>query len=138
MTNDKMVFRNRIVDKGQLRNLISWSFTHYGTARTAVMADKLKDLGFRYATKAGVSISVDDLMVPPSKRSLLEAAEAEIRATEERYQRGEITEDALSDMSDTHQFITQKLLVFKDIQSMQAKNQELTDKAKGAEAELEN
>ncbi|WP_026732934.1 DNA-directed RNA polymerase subunit beta'' [Fischerella sp. PCC 9605] len=92
MTNDKMIFRNRVVDKGQLRNLISWAFTHYGTARTAVMADKLKDLGFRYATKAGVSISVEDLMVPPSKRSLLEAAEAEIRATEERYQRGEITE----------------------------------------------
>lgn len=92
MTNEKVVFRNRVVDKGQLRNLISWAFTHYGTARTAVMADKLKDLGFRYATKAGVSISVDDLMVPPSKRSLLEAAEEEIRATETRYQRGEITE----------------------------------------------
>ncbi|MBD2384600.1 DNA-directed RNA polymerase subunit beta'' [Cylindrospermum sp. FACHB-282] len=87
-----MIFRNRVVDKGQLRNLISWAFTNYGTARTAVMADKLKDLGFRYATKAGVSISVDDLMVPPSKRRLLEAAEEEIRATETRYQRGEITE----------------------------------------------
>ena len=89
---EKLIFRNRIIDKGQLRNLISWAFTNCGTARTAVMADKLKDLGFRYATKAGVSISVDDLMVPPSKRSLLEAAEEEIRATEERYQRGEITE----------------------------------------------
>ncbi|MGI2904004.1 DNA-directed RNA polymerase subunit beta'' [Tolypothrix sp. VBCCA 56010] len=89
---EKLIFRNRIVDKGQLRNLISWAFTNCGTARTAVMADKLKDLGFRYATKAGVSISVDDLMVPPSKRSLLDAAEEEIRATEERYQRGEITE----------------------------------------------
>ncbi len=62
---DKMIFRNRVVDKGQLRKLISWAFTHYGTARTAEMADKLKDLGFRYATKAGVSISVDDLKVPP-------------------------------------------------------------------------
>lgn len=92
MTNEKQVFRNRVVDKGQLRNLISWAFTYYGTARTAVMADKLKELGFRYATKAGVSISVDDLMVPPTKRSLLEAAEAEITATQERYQRGEITE----------------------------------------------
>ncbi|MEH1959889.1 MAG: DNA-directed RNA polymerase subunit beta'' [Nostoc sp.] len=92
MTNEKMIFRNRVVDKGQLRNLISWAFTNFGTARTAVMADKLKDLGFRYATKAGVSISVDDLMVPPTKRLLLEAAEEEIRATEIRYQRGEITE----------------------------------------------
>jgi DNA-directed RNA polymerase subunit beta' len=92
MTKENAVFRNRVVDKGQLRKLISWAFTHYGTARTAVMADKLKDLGFRYATRAGVSISVDDLMIPPTKRSLLDAAEEEIRATETRYQRGEITE----------------------------------------------
>jgi DNA-directed RNA polymerase subunit beta' len=88
----KAVFRNLVVNKAKLRDLISWSFTHYGTARTAVMADKLKELGFRYATKAGVSISVDDLMIPPSKKELLEAAETEILATEERYQRGEITE----------------------------------------------
>ncbi|MCZ0904424.1 DNA-directed RNA polymerase subunit beta', partial [Microcoleus sp. HI-ES] len=56
------------------------------------MADKLKDLGFRFATRAGVSISVDDLQVPPSKRSLLDAAEEEIRITEQKYTRGEITE----------------------------------------------
>lgn len=86
------VFRNRVVDKGQLKKLVAWAFTHYGTARTAQMADMLKDLGFRYATRAGVSISVDDLQVPPSKRQLLEAAEEEIRTTETRYMRGEITE----------------------------------------------
>jgi len=87
-----IIFRNRIVDKGQLKRLIAWAFTNYGTARTARMADRLKDLGFRYATRAGVSISVDDLQVPPSKRQLLEAAEEEIRETEARYTRGEITE----------------------------------------------
>ncbi|MDX2096548.1 MAG: DNA-directed RNA polymerase subunit beta' [Leptolyngbyaceae cyanobacterium bins.59] len=86
------VFRNRVMDKGQLKKLIAWAFTNYGTARTAQMADMLKDLGFRYATKAGVSISVDDLQVPPEKRELLEAAEEEIRTTETRYMRGEITE----------------------------------------------
>ncbi|NJM64200.1 MAG: DNA-directed RNA polymerase subunit beta' [Acaryochloris sp. RU_4_1] len=86
------VFCNRIVNKGQLKSLVHWAFTHYGTARTAEMADHLKDLGFRYATKAGVSISVDDLQVPPSKRQLLETAEEEIRVTEDRYTRGEITE----------------------------------------------
>lgn len=87
-----IAFRNQVVNKKQLRNLIHWAFTHYGTARTAQMADDLKDLGFRFATKAGVSISVDDLQVPPSKRQLLEAAEEEIRKTEERYSRGDITE----------------------------------------------
>jgi len=90
--NKEIVFRNRVVDKGQLKKLISWSFMNCGTARTAQMADKLKDLGFRYATKAGVSISVDDLQVPPIKRQLLDAAEEEIRITEQKYTRGEITE----------------------------------------------
>ncbi|HEY9623551.1 MAG TPA: DNA-directed RNA polymerase subunit beta' [Crinalium sp.] len=89
---EAVIFRNQVINKKQLRNLIAWSFTNYGTARTAQMADELKDLGFRFATKAGVSISVDDLQVPPSKRQLLEAAEEEIRATETRYTRGEITE----------------------------------------------
>ncbi len=45
-----------------------------------------------YATKAGVSISVDDLQIPPSKKALLEEAEEEIRNTERRYIKGEITE----------------------------------------------
>ena len=88
----KKVFRNQIIDKKQLKKLMSWSFTNYGTARSAQMADELKDLGFKYATRAGVSISVDDLQVPPSKKELLEATEEEIRNTERRYSKGEITE----------------------------------------------
>jgi DNA-directed RNA polymerase subunit beta' len=87
-----MTFYNRIVDKGRLKSLMAWAFTNYGSARCATVADKLKELGFRYATKAGVSISVDDLQVPPIKRQMLEATEEEIRKTEERYARGEITE----------------------------------------------
>lgn len=85
-------FYNRIINKGQIKSLMGWAFTHYGTAHTAEMADNLKDLGFRYATKAGVSISIEDLQVPASKKDLLEIAEEEIRVTEDRYTRGEITE----------------------------------------------
>lgn len=85
-------FWNRVVDKKQLKKLIAWAFTHYGAARCAEMADQLKSMGFRYATQAGVSISVEDLQVPPKKRAMLEAAEAEIAATEERYRLGKITE----------------------------------------------
>lgn len=66
-SEQKTIFRNRVVDKGQLKRLVSWAFTYYGTARTAQMADDLKDLGFRFATRAGVSISVDDLQVPPKR-----------------------------------------------------------------------
>ncbi|VEP15236.1 DNA-directed RNA polymerase subunit beta' [Hyella patelloides LEGE 07179] len=87
-----MKFYNRIVDKGRLKKLMAWAYTNHGSAKSATMADKLKEMGFRYATKAGVSISVDDLKVPPIKQQMLDAAEVEIRKTEERYAKGEITE----------------------------------------------
>ncbi len=86
------MFYNYIVDKGRLKKLISWAYENYGSARCSQVADELKGLGFRFATKAGVSISVDDLTVPPAKRAMLESAEQEIRLTEQRYARGEITE----------------------------------------------
>lgn len=87
-----VAFYNGVIDKKQLRKMISSSFINHGTARTAQVADQLKDLGFKYATRAGVSISIDDLKVPAEKRNMLEAAEEEIRTTEARYSRGEITE----------------------------------------------
>ena len=76
-------FRNKVVDKKGLKNLVAWAYKHHGTAATAAMADNLKDLGFRYATQAAVSISVDDLKVPAAKQDLLGQAEALITATEE-------------------------------------------------------
>ena len=85
-------FRNRVIDKRALRNLVSWAYKHHGTAATAAMADELKDLGFHYATQAAVSISVDDLRIPGDKAALLEEAEQQITETEERYRLGEITE----------------------------------------------
>ena len=85
-------FRNHIVDKRGLKQLVAWAYKNHGTAVTSSMADKLKDLGFRYATQAAVSISVDDLRVPEAKKALLGEAEEQITATEERYRLGEITE----------------------------------------------
>ncbi|ABX09536.1 DNA-directed RNA polymerase subunit beta' [Prochlorococcus marinus] len=85
-------FRNRIVDKKALKQLVAWAYKNHGTAVTAAMADNLKDLGFKYATQAAVSISVDDLKVPDAKQDLLGEAEQQITATEECYRLGEITE----------------------------------------------
>ena len=85
-------FRNRVIDKKALRNLVAWAYKHHGTAATAAMADELKDLGFHYATQAAVSISVDDLRIPDDKTALLAEAEQQITETEERYRLGEITE----------------------------------------------
>jgi len=85
-------FRNKVVDKKGLKSLVAWAFKNHGTAATAAMADNLKDLGFRYATQAAVSISVEDLKVPEAKQDLLGQAEEQITATEECYRLGEITE----------------------------------------------
>ena len=85
-------FKNKVIDKKGLKNLVAWSYKTHGTAVTAAMADNLKDLGFKYATQAAVSISVDDLKVPKAKQDLIGEAEAQITATEECYRLGEITE----------------------------------------------
>ena len=87
----KPQFTNKVIDKKQLKKLMSWAFSNYGTGRSSYMADRLKELGFYYATKAGISLSVEDLKVPPTKRDLLNKTNEEIKFTQQKYQRGEIT-----------------------------------------------
>jgi len=87
----KPKFTNKIIDKKELKKLMAWAFSNYGTGRASYMADRLKELGFHYATKAGISLSVEDLRVPPTKRDLLSKTNEEIKFTEQRYDRGEIT-----------------------------------------------
>ena len=84
-------FSNKIIDKAQLKQLIIWAFRNYGIARAANMADKLKDLGFYYSTKAGISLSLEDLRIPPTKQVLLQNTIKSIEHTDNRYRRGEIT-----------------------------------------------
>ena len=92
LSREAPTFQNKVIDKKALRSLVAWSYKHHGTAATSALADDLKDLGFRFATQAAVSISVDDLRVPEDKSTLLQEAEDQITATEERYRLGEITE----------------------------------------------
>lgn len=89
---DTMEFINTTVDKKKLGSLLSDVYERFGTARTAELANSLKNLGFKYATKAGVTISIDDLDVPEAKKGLISAAEKEIEAAQKRYERGDITE----------------------------------------------
>ena len=84
-------FTNKVIDKKELKRLMAWAFSNYGTGRASYMADRLKELGFHYATRAGISLSVEDLRVPPTKRSLLNRTNEAIQLTEEQYERGEIT-----------------------------------------------
>nr|YP_009392053.1 RNA polymerase b''''-subunit [Periphykon beckeri]ARW60401.1 RNA polymerase b''''-subunit [Periphykon beckeri] len=84
-------FFNKVIDKYELKKLITWAFRTYGIARASNMADQLKDLGFYYATKAGISLSLEDLRIPPSKQNLLDSTFLSIQETDKRYKRGDIT-----------------------------------------------
>nr|QCI07293.1 RNA polymerase b'-subunit [Leiomenia cribrosa] len=84
-------FSNKVIDKYQLKQIIVWAFRNYGIARAANMVDKLKDLGFYYATKAGISLSLEDLRIPPAKKILLRDTINSIEYTNNRHKRGEIT-----------------------------------------------
>ena len=64
-------FINKQMDKGGLKKLLSQMYLEYGGAKTAELANTLKNLGYKYATKSGVTISIADLSVPDSKKELL-------------------------------------------------------------------
>ena len=85
-------FINKQMDKGALKNLLAQIYLEFGGAKTATLANTLKNLGYHYATKSGVTISISDLSVPPIKQQLLKEADEEIEKSTKRYLKGEITE----------------------------------------------
>ena len=85
-------YQNNLIGKKQLRQLLAWSFTNYDSMQACSLADELKYLGFKYATQAGISISIEDLKVPFVKNLMLEKANQEILNSEKIYLKGKITE----------------------------------------------
>ena len=67
----KILFTNGIINKRQLKNLMYCTFHNYGVVKSSIIADKVKNLTFHYATKSGISLSIEDLRVPQKKRSLI-------------------------------------------------------------------
>nr|YP_006234228.1 DNA-directed RNA polymerase subunit beta'' [Eutreptiella gymnastica]CCE26516.1 DNA-directed RNA polymerase subunit beta'' [Eutreptiella gymnastica] len=88
----KNFFSNRPFSRAEIQNLIKWFLANYGTVRTAEFADNLKTLGFKYATKAGISLGIDDLKIPLIKTRLITNAHLEIAQNDQRFISGKITE----------------------------------------------
>ena len=86
------IYQNNLIGKKQLRQLLAWSFTNYDSMHACFLADELKYLGFKYASQAGISISIEDLKIPFVKNLMLEKANKEIRNAEKIYLRGKITD----------------------------------------------
>src|SRR5881409_1431335 len=83
---------NRVMKKKELANLIDLSYRLAGNKATVILADRLKDMGYHYATKAGISIAIKDMVIPPSKGELLKRAHEDVREIEEQYKNGLITD----------------------------------------------
>ncbi len=86
-------FRNKVIDKKELKQITAECYHRLGNKVTASMLDKIKELGFRYATKSGISMSVSDLEIPTEKPNILREAEEKVAEIDKEYQEGLITED---------------------------------------------
>ena len=88
----QMGFFNQIANKSSLGKLVSSAYAELGRSETVVILDKLKTLGYEYATKAGFSIGITDMIIPNEKHEIIDHAHAEIDIVREQYKKGVITE----------------------------------------------
>ncbi len=77
----------------QLGKIIERSIKKHGFAKSAVLLDNIKSLGFKYSTRGAITISISDMTVPPEKKELIKAAEIKVAAIDRQFRRGFITND---------------------------------------------
>jgi len=89
---EELRFINQVLDRGKIREIVTALFDRFGGEVTAEVVDKIKTIGFAAATVAGVSISINDVAVPPEKAAMIAAAEKKVAEIDRQFQRGLITE----------------------------------------------
>ncbi len=83
---------NKVMKKKDLASLIDKAYRLAGAKKTCIMADRLKNLGYYHATLAGISISINDMNIPASKRKILKKAQEEVSEVQRQYSEGLITD----------------------------------------------
>jgi DNA-directed RNA polymerase subunit beta' len=83
---------NKVMNKKELSNLVDTCYRLADNKETVILADKLKDIGFRYANLAGISICLDDMVIPEGKTEILTKAEDEVKEIQNQYTEGLITD----------------------------------------------
>lgn len=91
MIHTRKIICNKTFDKNEIKKLIEWFLTNYGTIRTNKLLDKLKLLGFKYTTLAGISIGIEDLSIPTTKTNLFKNTENELNNSKKLLKKGETT-----------------------------------------------
>jgi len=86
-------FFNEVLDKGGLKALVGRSYQELGPSETAELVDKIKEIGFKYATRSGITVAIEDLTIPDDKPVILEEINNKVSEVERQYRRGLITEN---------------------------------------------
>ena len=87
----RLTYYNDVINKRKLQDLMYQTFHNYGVVKSSLIADRVKNLTFHYATRSGISLNAEDLRVPYRKRQLIGLTSAEVEATEQKYGAGTIT-----------------------------------------------
>ncbi len=87
----EMPYVNGLLKKKGLQQTVQYCYLHFGLEKTVEMLDSLKHTGFTYATRSGLSIGIDDLIIPAEKPALVERARGEVIKVEQQYLEGAIT-----------------------------------------------
>jgi len=90
---DEIEFKNILMDKPALKALTSECYRIMGNDQTAKILDKIKSLGFQYATASGLTIAINDIRVSPKKKEIIDKANKQVKAYEDDYMQGLMTED---------------------------------------------
>ena len=85
-------FVNKVMNKKELANLIDYSYRTFGAKATVILSDRLKDLGFRYATSSGISICIDDMVIPKRKEEIVKRSKTDVMDIHRQYMDGVITD----------------------------------------------
>ena len=83
---------NKVMDKAALRKLVDYVYRDHGAKATVILADRLKDIGYIYSTKSGLSISIDAMIIPAAKKKIIERAEEQVGEIGRQYTEGLITQ----------------------------------------------
>nr|YP_009540852.1 RNA polymerase beta'' subunit [Phacus inflexus]AYQ93288.1 RNA polymerase beta'' subunit [Phacus inflexus] len=88
----KRIIFNQKFDKKKIKNLINWFLNNYGSIKTCKILSKLKEIGFKYATKSGISLGPDDLIIPVIKKKLIKNTENYLNKTKLKLKYGKINQ----------------------------------------------
>ncbi len=111
---------NRLMDKKSLSELFSKAYLMVGREKTVALLDEIKDLGFKYATEAGLSISIDQMKIPPNKGKLVDKTNEEVLKVHKQYRDGLITNgERYNKVVDIWAHVTEKVSeeMFKELET---------------------